>query len=316
MRPEGGGKPGVENVGVLGETGCVQLGFRVRVRSEGGRTSWRACRLWSNGTAPHTQASPLVFLPLNGCSSYREALSRRLHRFRFDHRGAPRNCLSPHRYPMSPPNCREIGQSRFSPSQLKYCCAWRSGKNWTVTFADDFQCRLGQRGHFHEPLVAQIRLDRRLAAVAVANLRFVRLVFSSGPRRLQIGDDFFAGGVCASCRRMGRPLSLIVPSGLRMLMMSIGIRLALVPLPDGIVVGIVGRRHLHHAGAEFRIDQNVIGDDGNFPARSAADPPILPIAQFQRGIFANARPRRCRPAWFPGASVATDHACLSVPTIG
>src|SRR5436305_6507349 len=29
-------------------------------------------------------------------------------------------------------NCREIGQSRFSPSQLKYCCACRSGKNLMV----------------------------------------------------------------------------------------------------------------------------------------------------------------------------------------
>jgi hypothetical protein len=56
------------------------------------------------------------------------------------------------------------------------------------------------------------------------------------------------------------------------------IRLSLMPLPDGIVVGIVSGRHFHHAGAEFRIDENVIGDDRNQPIvsgrRRFADGPI------------------------------------------
>ncbi len=38
----------------------------------------------------------------------------------------------------------------------------------------------------------------------------------------------------------------------------------IVPLPDPVVVRIVGGRHLHHAGAECRVDE-IVGDDRDLP---------------------------------------------------
>ena len=38
----------------------------------------------------------------------------------------------------------------------------------------------------------------------------------------------------------------------------------LVALPDGVVIGVVGGGDLHDAGAELGIDENVVGDDGDF----------------------------------------------------
>jgi hypothetical protein len=40
--------------------------------------------------------------------------------------------------------------------------------------------------------------------------------------------------------------------------------LVLVALPDGVVVGVVGGGDFDDAGAELGIDEDVVGDDGDF----------------------------------------------------
>ncbi len=44
-----------------------------------------------------------------------------------------------------------------------------------------------------------------------------------------------------------------------------------VALAGGVVVGIVGRGHLHDAGAEGGIDEEAVGDDGDFAADEGDD---------------------------------------------
>ena len=60
------------------------------------------------------------------------------------------------------------------------------------------------------------------------------------------------------------PFSLMVPSGLRMLMSG-----NLVAQAASVIVRIVCRRHLHRAGAHFWVGQQAVGDDRDVAIRRA-----------------------------------------------
>ena len=69
-----------------------------------------------------------------------------------------------------------------------------------VLLADGCLGLVGQRLNLDEPLRREARLDRRLAAVAVAHV--VDVVLDAGEQALffQVGNDFLAGGVAVEAR--------------------------------------------------------------------------------------------------------------------
>ena len=175
----------------------------------------------------------------------------------------PTSKSRPHRNPMPPPNCRPIGQSRFSPSQSRY--------PFRISLRHDLHaCRLVTASiadlcelvHLHEPLVRQdtarsasccdrngqgrsrgLRLPPSRPAASISATTASRAFFIVRPR-------YFAGA-----------LSLSVPSGLRMLINPI----CLISLPHCVVVRIVGRRDLHRTRAEFRL-RPFVGNERNLAA--------------------------------------------------
>src|SRR5207244_1840162 len=64
---------------------------------------------------------------------------------------------------------------------------FRQDANRAVTHG--LQGRAGERLHFDEPLIAQARLDNRVAAVAVTHRVLVRLHLHEGAGFLEHGDD-------------------------------------------------------------------------------------------------------------------------------
>ena len=107
-----------------------------------------------------------------------------------------------------------------------------------------------------EPLLAEIRFDRDLAAFAVAHVMGVRLDFEQEPLRLEFFDDGLAGvhaiEAAESCaRRRGHDAVGTNHQCQRQLM----------ALRHFVVGGIVGGSDLDAAGAELGIDR-IIRDDG------------------------------------------------------
>ncbi len=122
----------------------------------------------------------------------------------------------------------------------------------------------GQVGHFDEPLVGEHRLDGSLAAVAVADLGFVGFFLFQQSGGRQVFDDLLAGDVAFHA---GVWTAVFVDG-------AVGVEdvedvdlvgRVQMPLPRRIVVGVVGGGHFHHAGAECRIDENVVGDNRDEP---------------------------------------------------
>ncbi len=75
-----------------------------------------------------------------------------------------------------------------------------------------------------------------------------------------------------------------------------------VPLPTGVVVRVVRRRHLHAAGAEFGIGELAVGDDGNLPARVRLQHQLADELTCS-ARRSDARTRRYRRASFQGRVV-------------
>ena len=68
-----------------------------------------------------------------------------------------------------------------------------------------------------------------------------------------------------------------------------------MPLPAGVVVRVVGRRHLHAAGAERRVGEQAVGDDRDLAVHERdrhrlADEVLVAL------VGRDARTRRCRRA--------------------
>ncbi len=172
--------------------------------------------------------------------------------------------LGPDRNAVAPP---ELSRNRpvallSQPAQILLGVSL--GKELDPAIAHHFQCRFGQRRHSHKPLVRQIRLDRRLGPVRVPHLRLVRLLFDQQAVACQIVQHALSGLV--SLHAGIRPAILVDLAIRRQDVDQVNlIGFALMSLPHGIVVRIMRRCHLHHAGAELGVHQDVIGDNGNLP---------------------------------------------------
>ena len=103
--------------------------------------------------------------------------------------------------------------------------------------------------HADEPLLTQIGLDGRLGAVGVADLDLAVLNRFEKALDLEVANDALAGfEPVESCIGAGHAIER-----------AVGVKdaedadLALVPLPDGVVVGIVAGRDFNAARAQGRV---------------------------------------------------------------
>ncbi len=116
-------------------------------------------------------------------------------------------------------------------------------------------CRLRERLHLHEPLGRQHRLDHRFATLAVADRVHVRLGSALEPQFGQPRFDRFAR------LETIQPRERTSGGGDHTLLVEDRDHRQVVAQAAFEVVGIVGGRDLHRAGAELGIDQHRIGDD-------------------------------------------------------
>ncbi len=119
----------------------------------------------------------------------------------------------------------------------------------------------GERCDAHVPLVGQPGLDDGAAAIAPRDRQPVRLDLFQEPRRLEVGDDAFAGleaveaavgrrGFVADLRVRGQDIDEREPE----------------PLPHLVIVEIVRGRQLDAAGAKGRVGE-LVGDERDLAAR-------------------------------------------------
>ncbi len=121
-----------------------------------------------------------------------------------------------------------------------------------------------QRFGLHEPLEGEVGLHHRAASVAMAHAVAQIIDFHQQAPFLQLGQHRLAAFEPIHARetsRLRRHAAFVVDGFDRRQIM---------PLPDLEVVGIVGRRHLQAAGAEFLVHVGV-ADDGNAPLHQRQD---------------------------------------------
>ncbi len=147
--------------------------------------------------------------------------------------------------------------------------------------------------HLAEPLRGSAGLDDR--AAALADSHGVRVIgdFLEQVERPQILDNLLARGESLHTRVGARGGAHVAVVG-----HDIDLR-EMMTAPDLEVVRIVRGSNFHRAGAEFAV-HHFVGDDREFRDSPAAQ------SRFVRPDACSAHPRdapprRCRPAWSPGA---------------
>lgn len=115
----------------------------------------------------------------------------------------------------------------------------------------------GRLAHGDEPLVGQHRLDDDAGAIAARHHQRVLLHLGQQAQRFQVHHDALAGfEAVLPAIGGGRGVG-----DLRLQRQHRDLR-QVVALADGVVVEVVARGHLDHAGAEFTVDVRV-ADDGD-----------------------------------------------------
>src|SRR5204862_7211927 len=110
---------------------------------------------------------------------------------------------------------------------------------------------LRQRLHFHEPLVAEPRLDHRVAPIAAPHGMPVRLGFDEETFALELLDDALASLEAIDTLELPRDTMGISHGPV---LFHDQRHLQLVAQPDLEVVRVVGGSHLHESRPEFLVD--------------------------------------------------------------
>ena len=171
----------------------------------------------------------------------------------------------PHRNSMSPPKLPADRPVAFFAEPIEIAFGVAIGHDLHAAAGDGVHRRISAASslvHLHEPLVGQVRLDRRFAAVGVGEVDFAVFDFGRRGRPLPCRRRRPRGPSSSlRPRYFSGTLSFSVPSGFRMLI-DADLRVA---LPDFVVVGVVGGRDLHAAGAELGLGP-FVGDERNLAA--------------------------------------------------
>ena len=138
------------------------------------------------------------------------------------------------------------------------------GQELDVAVRNSLDGRLGERGHFDKPLIARQRLDRRLAAIAAADVVRVVLDLDEIATGLEVLDDAAARLVAV------QPLVFAAEAVDGGVVVHHANLLQPVALADEEVVRVVRGRDLHAAGAEFLI-HILVRDDRNLPPDERKD---------------------------------------------
>jgi hypothetical protein len=122
----------------------------------------------------------------------------------------------------------------------------------------------------HEPLVGEHGLDHLAGARAARHHQLVLLGFDQQAQRVEVGHHLLARHEAVQPAVGGR--GVVVDLGVQVQHADHG---QAVALAHGIVVGVVRRRDLDHAGAELAVDVG-IGDHRDQCGRTAAAAPACP----------------------------------------
>ena len=162
---------------------------------------------------------------------------------------------TPHRHAVSPPNLpRDIPVADvFEPVHIDRIPPL--GENTDRPLAHRLQGRGSEWGHLHEPLIAEARLDHRVAAVAVAHRMLVHLLLDQEPFALELLHDLLARVESVEADQLrGNAPSGIDPVGHRRLGGHDHRHLQVVPLAHFKIVRVVRGGDFHHASAELAVD--------------------------------------------------------------
>ena len=143
------------------------------------------------------------------------------------------------------------------PGKVRFLPVRRHEARAAVTHRGDR--RRGERRDPHEPLHGEVRLDRRMAAIAAPEREHVRLGADEDAVALEIGDEALARYVAVE------PGVRAGFGGHHRALVHHRHHRQLVTQPDLEVVEVVRRRDLHGAGAELAVDV-LVGDDRNLAA--------------------------------------------------
>ena len=113
--------------------------------------------------------------------------------------------------------------------------------------------------HSHEPLVRQVRLDRRLAAIRMVEANEIGLDPLEKPAGLQVCHDPLAHDQPVE---PGVLAGILVIRAVRVEEVDHRQTIAHAGL---VIVGVVAGRDLHHAGAKSWVDQEAVGNDRDLP---------------------------------------------------
>ena len=169
------------------------------------------------------------------------------------------------------------------------------GHELNLAAFDRFDGGLCERSHLHEPLAGGDGLDRRLAAVAFADVVDVVLDLDEAALLLKVRDDLLAGGVSVESEVAA---AVLVDAGVLVHYEDLFKPVALADLE---VVRVVAGRDLHAAGAELHIDV-FVRDDRDLPADERKHGGLADdiLIAFVRGVDGNRgiaehrlRTRRC-----------------------
>ena len=91
---------------------------------------------------------------------------------------------------MSPPKLARDRPVTFLTQPREVAFGITFGNNLYFFRFDNVHGRLGQRVHFDEPLIGEVRFDRRAGAIRDRHLNFTILDFFEQPKRFQVSNDF------------------------------------------------------------------------------------------------------------------------------
>ena len=166
----------------------------------------------------------------------------------------------PDRNPVAPPELPAHRPVAFLAQPVEIALGVSLRHDPHVALRDGVERRLGDLAHADEPLVGEKRLDRRLRPVGMCQFDDAIFHLYELACRIQIGDHLRAGLLNREAG-VGARLGVETAVGIE----DVDHRQAL-PQADVVVVGIVGRRDLHAAGAHLGL-RPLVGHERNRPAQ-------------------------------------------------
>ena len=165
---------------------------------------------------------------------------------------------SPNRNPMPPPQLPTDTPVSFLTQPVEICLSVPLRKESDSAIFNGVNRVLSQGVHLHEPLIAQKRLNRRLAAVAVLHRDNAVFDLFQMSQRIHLRNDSLASFVTIQTLILA---AVFIDRTIRTQDVDRLTHLVLVARPAGIVIGIMRRSYLHCTSAQSLVGQQCISND-------------------------------------------------------